>query len=349
MRKLLVLLSAVAFVVAFTVPAMAADWSFYGSARMSTFMDSDSEEVTGTNWDDDDLTWALQGNSRIGANVKAGAIGGRFEYGTGVNLRLLYGTWNFGAGTLLVGQTYGPVNLFYSNQVYGGDSDMLPYGGVYGGRTPMIQVSLGGFKFAALTPNVAMPAALAAAGGVDTDVTIPKLEASYGFKIGPVGLNLVGGYQTYEAVDGVNDSVDVDSYVVAVGFNVGLGPVYIKGDAYMGENLGQYGLWNVGADDIGWDAVDAETIDNDGKGYLLVVGFKVSDTLTFEGGYGSAEFELEGGDPDETSAYYVQAVISLAKGCIIVPEIGKINYKENAAGADQGDTTYYGAKWQINF
>jgi len=36
MRKLLVLLSAVAFVVAFTVPAMAADWSFYGSARMST-------------------------------------------------------------------------------------------------------------------------------------------------------------------------------------------------------------------------------------------------------------------------------------------------------------------------
>jgi hypothetical protein len=32
----------------------------------------------------------------------------RFEYGTTVNVRLLYGEWNFGAGKLLVGQDYLP-------------------------------------------------------------------------------------------------------------------------------------------------------------------------------------------------------------------------------------------------
>jgi len=48
MKKLLVLLAAVAFVVAFTVPAMSADWNFYGSSRISTFFDGDSEELTGT-------------------------------------------------------------------------------------------------------------------------------------------------------------------------------------------------------------------------------------------------------------------------------------------------------------
>jgi len=97
MKKLLVLLAAVAFVVAFTVPAMAADWGFYGSARMATFMNDVTPAAPATQ-SDDDLLWDLQGNSRIGASVKAGAIGGLFEYGSTPNLRQLYGTWNFGGG-----------------------------------------------------------------------------------------------------------------------------------------------------------------------------------------------------------------------------------------------------------
>jgi len=133
MRKLFVLLAAVAFVVAFTVPAMAADWSFYGSARMYTFMSDYSKEYTGTGFSDDDLSWFLQGNSRIGAKVKAGAVSGRFEYGSGPSLRLLNGAWNFGGGTLVVGQDYSPIDTFISNQQgpahWGGDIDALPWGG----------------------------------------------------------------------------------------------------------------------------------------------------------------------------------------------------------------------------
>ena len=101
MRKLLIVLTAIAFVAAFTVPAMSAEWGFYGSVRMSTFMDNVSEEATGTTFSDDDLTWDQQGNSRIGARVKAGAISGRFEYGISdakASLRLLNATWNYGLG-----------------------------------------------------------------------------------------------------------------------------------------------------------------------------------------------------------------------------------------------------------
>jgi hypothetical protein len=348
MRKLLVLLSAVALVVAFTVPAMASDWNFYGNARLNTFMNSDSEERGPNGFEDDDLNWALLGTSRIGANVQAGDILGRFEYGTGVNLRLLYGTWNFGAGKLTIGQDYTPTLTGASWQAWE-DTGMYCFGGVYGGRNAQIRVDIGGFSFAAINPNVAMPAALAVAGGVDTDVTLPKFEASYSFKVGPASVKVFGGYQTYEAVDANDDAVDVDSYVVGFDLKVGLGPITIQGDAYMGENTGQYGLWQVGADDIGWDAVDAETVDCDTTGYILAVVFKASDSLRFEGGYGYLGHELEGGDPDEVSAYYVQAMITLAKGVFVVPEIGKINYKENAAGNDEGDTTYYGAKWQINW
>jgi hypothetical protein len=344
MRKLLVLLSAVAFVVAFTVPAMAADWGFYGSARMSTFMDSVSEEASATGYDDDDLTWALQGNSRIGANVKAGAIGGRFEYGSTPNLRLLYGTWNFGGGTLEVGQDYTPLNVFQSNQVWAGDTDLLPYGGIYNGRRPMIQLSMAGFKVALVQPH-----SISALGLADTDLTLPKIEASYKFKAGPASLIGMLGYQTYDAVDATDDSVGVDSTFVGLGFNVGLGAAYINGNVYMGTNLGQYGLWQQGADDATITA--GEVNDNDTMGYVLVAGFKVSDTIGLEVGYGHVEHELDvaGSEADETDSYYVQATINLAKGCFIVPEIGKVDFKESAAGADQGEQTYYGAKWQINF
>jgi hypothetical protein len=350
MRKLLIVLVAAAFVVGFTVPAIAADWGFYGSSRMTTFMFSDSKELTGTGYDDDDLTWALQPNSRIGAKVKAGDVGGHFEYGTGINLRILYGTWNFGAGSLLVGQTYTPVNLFYSAQVCpylgAGDDNMLPYGGVYDGRRAMLQLSMAGLKVALIQPSTAN----IIAANTDTDTTIPKIEASYSIKLGPAALSLVGGYNSYDETNTATDKDEsVDSYIIGLGFNVGLGAAYVKGDVYTGQNLGPYGLWQAGADDPTWDGTAVK--DCDTMGYLLVAGFKVSDMFSLEAGYGHNEHELDvtGSKDDETNAYYVQATINLAKGVSIVPEIGKIDFKKNAADADEGDTTYYGAKWQINF
>ncbi len=77
---------------------------------------------------DRDTQWALQGNSRIGANVSAGDVSGRFEYGTGVNLRLLYGTWNFGGGKLTVGRAYTPLMVCYSSQVYATDNGLVGFG-----------------------------------------------------------------------------------------------------------------------------------------------------------------------------------------------------------------------------
>ena len=344
MRKLLVLLAAVAFVVAFTVPAMSADWGFYGSARMTTFMNSVSEEASATGFDDDDLTWGLQGNSRIGAKVKAGDIGGGFEYGTGINLRKLYGTWKFGAGTLLVGQTYVPVNLFYSNQVWGGDTDMLKFGGVYDGRRPMIQLSTGALKIALVQPNSSGNVT----GKADTDTTLPKIEASYSFKAGPAALTVVGGYNTYDVVDAADKEESIDSYIVGLGFNVGLGAAYVKGDIYTGQNLAQYGLWQAGNASATYSA--GEVIDNDSIGYLVVVGFKATDTIKLELGYGSNQHDRDDfKTEDDTSAYYAQATINLAKGAFIVPEVGVVDYGDSSAEVDQGDQTYFGAKWQINF
>ncbi|MBN2123221.1 MAG: hypothetical protein JW821_02920, partial [Deltaproteobacteria bacterium] len=173
MRKLLICFVVVAFVFA-AVPAMAAEktldervkaieecldclWSFYGSVRMATFWTNENTTAADM-YDRDEIQWDLQGNSRIGAKAKVGDIGGRFEYGhdsAGGNttLRLLFATWNFGPGTILIGQDYSPTFQLFADQVHGGDADLLNYGASLGrSRVPQIKLIWGGFQFALVRP-----------------------------------------------------------------------------------------------------------------------------------------------------------------------------------------------------
>ena len=73
--------------------------------------------------------------------------------------------------------------------------------------------------------------------------------------------------------------------------------------------------------------------------------------MSFEVGYGSIsnEVDMAGFNEDETASYYLNAVVNLAKGIFLVPEIGVVDYKTDNANVDEGKTTYFGAKWQINF
>lgn len=344
MRKLLIVLAAFAFVVAYTVPTLAADWSMYGSSRMATFWDTLSDKATTTGESDTDVTWALQGNSRIGATVKAGEVGGGFEYGTGINLRKLYGTWKW----LLVGQTYTPINAFYSNQVWGGDAGLLPYGGIYDGRRPMIQGTFGGLKAALVQPATGDVVTAA----TSTNVLIPKIEASYRLKAGPASLKFMAGYNTYEEENTTTDETyDISSYIVGFGWNIGVGPAKIKGNIYYGQNTSNFGQWQVGAAGAMYNATDDDIDDTTTLGYLLAVAFKAGPSLTIEAGYGGTQHDsdLSGTETDDTSALYVQANIKVAKVFMIVPEIGYINYGDDMAGNEQGSQTYFGAKWQINF
>lgn len=358
MRKLLVLLAAAAFVVAFTVPAMAADWGFYGSARMYTFMNDYSKEASGLGVSDDDLSWFLQGNSRIGAKVKAGDVSGSFEYGSGPSLRLLNGAWNFGAGTLVVGQDYSPIDTFISNQQgpahWGGDIDALPWGGIYDGRTAQIKLKIAGAQVALVQPKV-----VSAVPGVnDTDTSMPKIEASYSVKAGPLALKVLGAMNTHDdvVITGTTEKeYSVDSNVFGVMAKVATGPFSIAGNAFMATNPGNFGLLqDISVKNAVWTGTTVE--DCDSTGALLVLGFKASDMIKLEAGYGMVSNEVEAAGiktESETNSYYVQAVITLAKGVYIVPEYGSVDYGDKkvtgAADTKQGDITYYGVKWQINF
>lgn len=324
MKKLIVFVAALALVAGSAMTAAAADWNFYGSSRVSTFYE-DFDLADTTNYEQ-----GLQGNARIGANVKVSdELTGRFEYGTGVNVRILWGEWDFGGGQLGIGQHYSPLNMFYSNQVYGSDTDLLAYGGVYGGREAMIQLTFGDFQIAAIDPS--------APAGAETD--FPALEISYDFKMDAFSLAFAAGYQTYEAAGGT----DIDSWVVALGGKVNLGAGYVGGNVYAGQNAGDL-MW---IDTGGSNGKGSAAGDVDNMGFIIAAGFKVNDMFAFEAGYGynEAELDVTGATEDEVQAYYVQSTITLAPGVFITPEIGMIDFEETG----QEELLYYGAKWQINF
>ena len=357
MRKLLVLLSAIAFVVAFTVPAVAADWAWYGHARMLTFQTDLDKYKSGLGVDDSDLTWDKSTSGRFGANVKAGEVTGRFEakMSDDTALRLLYGTWNFGAGALTVGQTYGPVNFFPSGMVYG-DNSMVSYGAPYGGRVPQIMLTLmgGALKIALIKPNV-----VSAGTPTETDTTLPKIELAYKLKAGPASLYFFAGMNSHDdntIVGTTETEVSVDSNVFGVGFRIPFGPLYINGNVYMSTNPGNYGLATTAA--VSSAALDAAGCvqDADSMTYALIVGYKISDMLKFEAGYGFVDGEqtVDGvTSENEKTFMYAQLPITLAKNVFIIPEIGSADFGDlkatGSAAVDQGEMSYFGAKWEIRF
>ena len=379
MKKLLIVLA----VLLLAAPTMAAEWNFYGSARLATFSTDIDMDVPGQDSDRDTL-WDDPGNSRIGANVKFNdQISGKFEYGSAssINKRQLFGKYNFGVGELLVGQTYTPTSeYFYSTSVYATDNNLFGIGQFYAGRQPMLRLKFGELKLAFVKPNTVDYDVVKAVGpytlnatkgtidptvkavAADTDVTFPKVELSYGYKGEMFFVDVFGGYQTteYENPDG-GGSEDIDAYVVGIGAGVTVGPVWFNAGFHMGQNLGNYGNVN-GAfifDDkslfltkavASYDAVTGEFLDledQDGLGYLAVLGFQANDMLTFEAGYGRQETEIDEYEADVTQ-YYLLANIQIAKGVYVVPEIGMFKYSEDGV-SEEPDALYMGAKWQINF
>jgi len=353
MKKLMV--SVFMVLIIFSAPAFAgADWDFYGNARMETY--SYTQDLSADQ--DQRLTkWNLQSNSRIGANIKTddNGIGGRFEYGTGVNLRHLYGSWNFGAGELLLGQTDTPSVYWESNQVWDADNDLDGLGMPNGGRKPMIQISISGFKVAFLIPNTSdpvYPELLIAepTNEIRTETTFPKIEISYNFRADMFYVNSFAGYNTFIIDQSQGSDETVSSALIGASFGITPGAFFFKGGLYYALNPIEYGIGDYGRGvSTLYNPVDSSVTDVDSWGGLGVVGFKFNDMFTAEAGYGYVQYEPDTGGADSVAnqSYYLNTEITLAPGFFIVPEVGIIDLED--VGNNDNDIVYVGAKWQINF
>ena len=351
MKKIIVAVAALALMAG---SAYAADWNFYGSARVSTFwydVDVDGGPDPDTQFDQ-----GLQGNARIGAKVKVSdELTGRFEYGAKngtANIRKLFGEWNFGAGKLLVGQDYVPMYLPGSNQVVDDDAALSGWGEVDGSRHAQIKLTFGDFQIAFVENNINYYDNGVAA---DDDVIMPMIQVQYALTFDNFVITMAGGYQTFD-VETANIDDDVTSWGLGLDVAATFGALSVIGQVNGGTNVGN--IYNIQVNDsdavIGRGYADVsgnKVIDNDALGFRIAVGYTFNEMFGVEVGYGyqQTEFDTSGSEEDEVQSYYIQFPITLAPGVHIIPEVGVVDYEDDSAGNGEDEVTYFGAKWQINF
>jgi hypothetical protein len=202
MKKLIAIFA----VLLFAAPAMAADWSFYGSQRVHTFyIDADfgNQPITesrpkdngvgtvGSGEDDDwGLKWEFAPGSRLGAKVKADKVSGQVEVGLNMNsnnggkpdngttggdgfvsARRAYGVWKFADNaSLKVGKDYTPVSNLISGQTFDDDGNQLGKLDFYGGRPGQLGLQIEGFEIAFIT-NPLQNGRISLDSNADPDIT----------------------------------------------------------------------------------------------------------------------------------------------------------------------------------
>jgi hypothetical protein len=318
--------------------------------------------------------WELQANSRVGATVKGDMLEARFEFsvssdeaGGNVGTRRLYGVWKFTEGWgLKVGKDYTPITFFLSGQVFDNDAGLLNVGNAYGSRRAQLalegMLGPGMLKVALIdttTSDLGTPNSTA-------ETLIPKLEASYDFKLSDtMSIQAFGGYQTYDIKTAQTplgtaatpltgtESNSVNSWMLGLGADLNFGPFFVKpqvsyyqngaaagwlGDRYLtGTKRGFVNTFN---DDFGTDfnadIVSTDVLDAKNIMAMLALGFKPTEALGLEFGVGYVGFDTDSIQgislKNNYMEYYLQAVFTVAKGVYIVPEIGYRDF-----GKDEGD------------
>ena len=373
MKKLIVVLA----VLMFAAPAFAADWAFYGSQRIGTWYTESTTPGGNSAGDGDDAATQMyfQGNSRLGAKVKADKVTGQIELALGaggdgadtsVSTRRAYGVWKVSDFTSFkVGKDYSPTTDFISNQWFDADNDLLGTGNFYGRRPAGLTLMLGNFELAALVPtygadlNTTATGVTGVTGNADPDSYIPRFEAAYTLKLGAGYLKPFGGFQYYSVKEGASnltDDIDVLSWVLGLSTSWNIGAFSIGGQVSYGANQGAVNGWATGYNNRASSLPYLDGTDDTKDVYtlqaLIVPAIKFTDTLRFEAGFGYRSDDADdvaGVSKDEAWVAYVQALITMAPGVYLAPEVGYIDRMDGVNGDSQGYQWYAGAKWQIDF
>lgn len=336
---------------------------FYGSMRMGTFYNISD---TGPGTDDQGFQVDLGSKSRIGMIVTKDRLTGSYELGldddSSVITRKLYGTYDMGWGSLLVGQN-NPIlgNMFYSNQVFFDDLDLCGWGAIFETRLPQVKLKVKGLEIALIKDksSSALNAATGTGNSGDVDVLMPKLEIGYHIDQPRFFADVFGGVFSFKVEDVMLSSVNygdetVNCWVAGAGGGLKLDPAYIKAQVYYAQNGKNFGLFHQDAVGALFDA-SGSVVNETNMGTHLVVGSKVGK-CTVEAGFGYAYSQLEdpvgsyGDDKNTVMSYYLNAVVPIYGSFSIVPEVGILDYGDNSFGDDEEKLTkYVGAKWQIDF
>ena len=206
------------------------------------------------------MFYGLQGNTRIGTNIKLGNFTAQFELGanektmvnqgvadptkpTGIGIRQAWGAYTFGNGSrLLFGKTDTPTAMGgFNSSFYDTDGGLNGFGGtVTGSRRFQVQYSIAGLTLALIEDDVNSAGAITSINGfTDNAPYTPRAGISYVFQNESLLAKIAA---TYTAVNGsYTDAAGATKWTNLHAFGVVLGVKPTFGNMWV-SILARYGM-----------------------------------------------------------------------------------------------------------
>jgi len=379
MKKRIISASIIAAALGLSVPAMALDVTPYGAIRVGTWWTS-STYYNGQNaLHDADFTLDLQGDSLVGMRVKEGDFSGIAEMGAynpknragGVELRMLFGEWDFGGGKVRVGYAPSPY-VFRSEQTYDSDGGFNGYGSLWDGRYAQIKASLNNGLYLTLkkqstsntggtsnfTTNTGpawqntpfnLTATQYAATNTNYDTYLPQTTVGYEGKAGILKYGGGMAFNFYKVTQTTSDVVtskdEIYSYLGFAHGTVDLAPVELKFNLYTGQNVGNL-MANSGAatGSYYFNRHNAYTY-----GGWAQVGYTLNNKIKMFTGASYESNDTKESKVDDRMAAFANLQYAVSKNFKVVPEITYLNDLRSRTGAKEPQIYAAGVKWEMTF
>ncbi len=178
------------------------------------------------------------------------------------------------------------------------------------------------------------------------DETAPALQgvkARHEIGLGNYNFEFSGGYVPgMKSLIPSESPLDSRAYLSYVNLTIPLSQFYLRGGAFFGQNSEALGLI------FKRPSEKQNTKKGELFGYQIGGGYRFSDSLGIQGGWGQATQEY-GMTREGLGAWYLQAQISLGWGMSVTPQVGFIDITTGDAEKIKEEDFYYSARWQINF
>lgn len=303
----------------------------YGMNMSGSSVDANGTVTTADPMFGHQMFYGVQGNTRIGTNIKLGNFTAQFELGANENtllsqssnavgLRQAWAAYTFGNGSrLLVGKTDTPTVMGFISSIYDTDGGLNGFGGSPTGfRRFQVQYSIAGLTLALIEDDLNKGAKLGTIGGfTDNSPYTPRAGISYEFKNDSLIAKIAA---TYTAVNGYySDNANKEAWTnlhafgVALGVKPTFGNMWVGVHARYGMNEDLYGEGGTYASTgsfshaaysstLGTSTTATWSADNDGSfnnvhraGAAVEFGMKATEAFTFivGGGYQATIPELD--------------------------------------------------------
>lgn len=284
--------------------------------------------------------FGVQNNSNIGFDVVADKFKAKVEFGAIENdpfgtangavapLRYLWGSYDTGLGTILVGKANTPTTDIFSTGVINNDTALNGFGGLSTAtRRLQVQYNVAGLSLALISDYIAELASTSSQLNANSSSTMPRIALSYTIYNGSNPLfQIAGTYKRFTRKSEGNPTGNpIDAWHISVGTKPTFGNNFVSLFGFYGKNQDAYGetgtfynngTWGHSKDITG----TGRNIKRAGGKAELGIGLSKDATFTIGAGYQETFSEIK--DKCKSVGVFAQVPYKVNANFTLTPVVG---------------------------